>query len=257
MRMDLMDWMCSVFSTLGRLIQTLIKPLTLSRKTVKETGGKSMLNKINISKDNEYYSQINNKRYPHEACNVTAITECMDIIDEMFNHPPDMQPEDYFMEFMRNDESYDRMRSMYPWATKGGYEPNEVHAMLQWGINKLAGRDVDVFSTKWDLRELLFWILSDESPSCVSGSFTAAGHIVVLVGFETKQDVKEINSWLDINLNLIENIIVDDPYGDYFSGYENVHGNNIKFSLQEFDEITKTHNDTTSKWAHLIRRNNG
>lgn len=215
-----------------------------------------MKTEVNISKDNEYYSQINNRRYPHEACNVTSITECMDIIDDMFNHPDAMQPEDHFMEFMRSDLAYKRMRDLYSWATRGGYEPNEVHAMLQWGINKLTGREVDTFSTKWELKELLYEIYVNHNPSCVSGRFTDAGHIVVLVGFETNQDLKKVEHWQDINLDNILNLIVDDPYGDYFTGYESPHGNNLTFGLQEFDELTKTYNDFSSKWAHLIRRSN-
>jgi len=213
------------------------------------------MKEFNISEPAEYYSQINNKRFPYSACNVTALTECLDIIDKLFDFPNGVQPEDHLMNVLRDDNSYERMERLYPWARKGGYEPNEVHAMLEWAVNLLVGEKVDTFSTTWDLRELVYELVINKHPSAISGRFTDYGHIVTLVGIETEQeDIEKSASFQGINLSQIKKFIVDDPYGDYFDGYETTQGNDLRFSFKEFNDITKTYNDTSAKWAHLIKR---
>jgi hypothetical protein len=207
------------------------------------------MKRINISKPNQYYSQINNTHYPHSACNVTSLTESLDITDQLFDYPKDIQPEDFLMNYLRSDESYKLMDEKFPWARKNGYEPNEVHGMLQWAVNKLVGKDVDEFSTEWTLKRLLFEVLNF-NPVSVSGWFTDYGHIVVLVGFETEQqNIFEIKYEEELDINKVKKIIIDDPYGDYFTEYESIHGNDIKFEKENFIKLVER---KSGIWGHLI-----
>jgi hypothetical protein len=69
-----------------------------------------------------------------------------------------------------------------------------------------------------------------------------------------EEDIEKSASFQGINLSQIKKFIVDDPYGNYFDGYETTQGNDLRFSFKEFNDITKTYNDTSAKWAHLIKR---
>ena len=48
----------------------------------------------------------------------------------------------------------------------------------------------------------------------------------------------------------IEEIIADDPFGDYHAKYRSPQGNNIRFKVGEFDLITNL--PKGKKWTHLI-----
>ena len=63
-----------------------------------------------------------------------------------------VQPEDYLTDFLRSPEAYRKMKEMTPWffdreTGKATVAPNEVHQMLEWGVNTLLKQKVDEFST--------------------------------------------------------------------------------------------------------------
>jgi len=209
---------------------------------------------INLSKDFDYHTQRNNKYVPMASCNTTALIMALISSNISFDYPAGMQPEDYLTSLLQSKEAFDEMKKIAPWAVKDGYPPQEVHVMLEWAVNqKLVGRKVDVFTTNATIQDLLFNILKKESTCAVSGYFTKSGHIVTLVGFESKQkNIESIKRAEEIDLDKVKDLIVDDPYGNYHKDYKDYHGNNIKFSLQEFADLTKTKHSLTAKWAHMI-----
>lgn len=209
---------------------------------------------VNISKNSEYHTQRNNIFHPQGSCNTTASINALRASNIDFDCPEGMQAEDYLTQILDTKESWDRMRRNFPWAIKGGYHPRHIHYMLEWAINKkLVGREVDNFHLDVSIKEILFHVLKNECAVNVNGRFTDFGHIVTVVGFKTFQDDLEyIYSPQDIDLKFVESIIIDDPYGNWHTGYNDPGGNDIEFSLEQFDWLTKNYNDENNKWGHLF-----
>jgi hypothetical protein len=169
-----------------------------------------------------------------------------------FHYPDDMQPEDYFTSIMETDEMYKRKDRMYSWAKN--YRPAEIHMMLEWAANnKLVGKNAVRFSTEYPLQLLCYDIAVRARPCVVSGTFTPTGHIVVLVGLRTLQDdIEQVTEPRYVKLSAIKQFIVDDPYGNWYTDYQDHNGNDIVFEFGDFNKLTKSAGDTEKKWAHRI-----
>ncbi len=198
--------------------------------------------KLDFSRDSQYHTQRNNALIPLESCNTTSLVMALKQAGWDLPHPEGMQPEDYLTSRLQSDESLERMRSITPWAFDADgtvlYPPNEVHAMLRLAVNQWAGRDIDTFRTDWDLDELL-GSLSRGCGIVLSGIFRVNGrvlnHMVSLAGFYSD----------------LSGYIIDDPFGDYRTGYADHHGNNVVVSHDDFMRIFKI-TGSRSKWAHVI-----
>lgn len=108
-------------------------------------------------------------------------------------------------------------------------------------MNDWVGAIVDNFRTDWDLKDL---IVAMESGNGVvlSGRFPMPsadlGHIVSLAGYETREETPEIMSW-----------IVDDPFGDWRTGYTSHRGNDVSLSVDQFRKIFVK---DSGIWAHIV-----
>ena len=65
----------------------------------------------------------------------------------------------YFTDFLQSPESYRKMKEMIPWffdreTGKAMVAPNEVHQMLEWGVNTLLKKQVDMFLLGFQLKRL-------------------------------------------------------------------------------------------------------
>ena len=202
---------------------------------------------INLSVDDDYFSQVNNKFFPLSACMATSFimalkAEKIPVIEAgsplvmnwpIFIYPAGLQPEDFLMALLRSPWGYE-MRDKIAWAKRDNIEPNMVHAVLSEAINRIVGVKVTEFVTEatvWDL----FHELENGHPAVVSGSFTDTGHAVAVVGavHTPGGEIKEI--------------IVDDPYGNYFKGYSDKKGNNIHFPVDKFTQLW-------AGWYHRFNR---
>ncbi len=207
----------------------------------------NIIKEINLSEGKEYLTQLNNKFSPMSTCNTTsAIMGLMASGIEFHYDRRITQPEDALTKLLTTPEAYDRMSKLYAWAVPGGYEPYEVHGMLEWGINKFVGRDADTFSTKFSIMDILTNIRDNKCASMVSGKFTRSGHIIAVVGYRENSPFQTLED--------IDSIIIDDPYGNYHSGYKNRNGDNILFTVAEFNRIVKSVNNEKSKWVHMFRK---
>jgi len=207
---------------------------------------------INLSRDSQYHTQRDNIFHPHGTCNTTASINALLASDISFEYPANMQPEDYLTQILESQEAWEKMKNEYPYFITKGYHPRHVHKMIEWAINeKLVKRQVTRFTTQATIRDILFHILQNRGAVNVNGRFTEFGHIVTVVGFETNQN-NQITKPYDIQLDKIQYIIIDDPYGNYFTKYKDVNGNDIKFTLQQFDYLTKEYNNLNAKWAHFF-----
>jgi len=206
---------------------------------------------INLSKDGDYYTQLNNTVYPLEACGPTSAANCLATIG-MDKIPGDGSLDDRIMAKLRSSEAYNLMAQITPWAIKR-YEPNEVHLMLQWAVNKLVGKNVDRF-TEYGTLEYCAFNIAACRPLIMSGSFTRGGHMVAVVGFTSFQHESDFKDEMKIDFDLLSEFIVDDSYGNYFTHYQDHRGNNIKFSVDLFNKLTNISGRNGQKHMHVFNK---
>ena len=200
---------------------------------------------VNLSLESTYLLQTENVKKPHSSCNTTSFGMGLDITkwDESFNISSKTRLPDYLTSFFESDLAF-RMRKTLVGETS--IPPQQLHAVLEWGVNYLCGSEVVSFSTNWP-QERILKNLDKGLPVVLSGQFpfknrhgqwTTIGHIVILVGYIWEKD-KPLQ------------YIIDDPYGDYHTGYRDRNGNDVLMSQEDFDTIIRT-GDRGGKWGHLF-----
>ena len=104
-------------------------------------------------------------------------------------------------------------------------------------------KQVDRFSTGVSI-ETIIAHLKKGGGVVLSGEFRLKNrnlhHIVSLAGFVT-----------DGNED-VTHFIIDDPYGDFRTDYQNQQGNNIRITKDEFMVIFRPTGNDELKWAHLV-----
>ena len=196
--------------------------------------------KKNNSENKPYYTQRNNQLKPNSACNVTAMIMALSAAGwpvDRLSDSKHAQPEDALMFFLNNDKYVlEAWRKVDP---AGSYPPNEWHPVLAYGTNLflrqkgLLGDEADAveFSERRSLSQFIRAI--DFGGTCVtSGLFTfknkkVCGHVVAVVGYKT-----------DAEGNVLS-LVIDDPWGDYRTRYENVRGNDIEMPVADFKKIIR------------------
>jgi len=203
---------------------------------------------LNLSTESAYRTQRENRLKPHSSCNVTSMAMALDVTgwSRMIDTGGRSLP-DYLTEFFETPKAYDMMKVLAPWAV-GQYPPQQVHAVLEWGINFLIGQKAIQFSTTWSI-DKINTALDSGMPCVISGDFpyydnrgneTTIGHIVTLVGY-----IKD-------NENKIISYIIDDPYGDYHTRYQSHEGNDIAMSVEDFNNIIR--GNSGLYWGHIFKK---
>jgi len=205
---------------------------------------------VNLSKDNDYSTQLGNLLIPYDACNVTAGIMWLLAGKVVWWFPQAMKPQDYLTAILLGDDAWKRFVTNEREKYKAGLLPQNVSSMLAWGINRMVGFEIDWFIQNGTLQQMI-WFLYKGSPLIMSGPFTKAGHFVCVVGFTSLQHEGDWHSEKDINMDLVDIIWVDDPYGNYHTGYKDRNGNNVGFNLADFDKLTNIPNG--QKWMHVNR----
>lgn len=206
----------------------------------------------NNSKNKDYFTQRNNELKPNGACNVTSMINALNaaswpvaqLANERFS-----QPEDALMNFILTDRQVQELwRKKDP---KGLYPPNEWHEVLCHATNlfleerKLIhdGRTAVEWGERRSVSDLVRTLDSGGS-AVLRGLFKYnekdIGHVVCLVGYE-KDSCGQIRNW-----------IIDDPFGDYRTGYKGLNGNDIAMPMDDFQRMIRPENNGL-KHAHLVR----
>jgi hypothetical protein len=158
-----------------------------------------------------YFNQLDNERNPYGSCNVTSVAMCLKYLGIVGNG--DGQLEDQLYDFMI-DKYLDR------------HSPIALQTLI-----KLKGRKDDFRpNAKWaDAKK---WLLSGK-PLIAHGWFTRSGHIITIIGFNSK-------GW-----------IVNDPYGEYFaSGYDTeASGRELTYSYEMMKALCGNDGDL---WLHFV-----
>ena len=140
------------------------------------------------------------------------------------------------------------MKELIPWffdseTGKAIAPPNEVHQMLEWGVNNLLKKKVVRFSTGVPVEEIIAHLIKGGGV-VLSGKFRlksrTLNHIVSLAGFITDENED------------ITHLIIDDPYGNFRTEYQDHRGNNATITKDEFIAIFKPTGNESIKWAHLV-----
>jgi hypothetical protein len=213
------------------------------------------MTRIDNSVKDEYYTQLNNKRFPLAACNVTASIMFMRSNRIPYSIPTQEQDEDYLMWMLRQPEAYQKLEELTPWFVdkkqapvtdwtdpkqidrRYACPPSEVWQMLVWGINKLAGRMVADLRFDLRLNEFLFELVRGRT-MVVGGKFTKSGHFVNAVGLITAQDdIIAAKTPNEIRQPEVTHVIVDDPYGNYLTGYTDHDGNSTEIPIEQFLDV--------------------
>lgn len=205
---------------------------------------------INVSEGKLNSSQRNNEIRGTSACNVTSAAMFIEYNEpKMPFVPKGVQLEDFLMATLIGKDGYTEMfrvaETLYP-----DYTPNEVHACLAWGINRVCDYPVAVFKSNWKLEEIVFSLVAGKAV-IVSGKFGSLHHIVCLVGLQTTQkDIHNMNSPEEVDLTKIRKFIIDDPWGDPNTNYQSKHGNDVELSYRDFMSTIKPQGQLL-KWGHL------
>jgi len=208
---------------------------------------------INVSAHTEYHTQRNNVLVPLTSCNTTSAVMWLLDCGVPFDCPPGMQPEDYLTSVTERSETYAKMRELAPWAFRGeraAYPPREVHVMLAWAVNEMVGREVMRFREDATYQELAAELARGKA-ALLSTVLTQRGHVVCLVGVRTRQERGGLGEAGTVRLDQIEGWVVDDPFGDYWTCYNDQHGNDVFFPFDDFTRLTKELY-RNHKWAHLF-----
>ncbi len=197
--------------------------------------------RFNNSEGFSYFSQRNNKKRPGSACNVTAATQACALTGNEFNHPDGIQPEDYLMSILESGEAKRKLNSIFPWAK---FNPWNTSHVIAWAVNKAVGKTICEVK-KITLQEMLYHILVGGA-IVVGGKFTRSGHFITVVGWGSDQfsPITQINKPTDIDINLVTDIIIDDPWGDYTTGYRDPCGNDITLHIDIFMKLVFGKNKT-------------
>jgi len=164
--------------------------------------------------------------------------------------PTGVQPEDHLTSYLTGPEGKAALARIAPWAVgKNGqilFPPNEVHACLAWAVNKMLNDRIVNFSTDVDVDKILRSLICG-SGIVLSGSFPVSGgelnHVVSLSGYRA--------SCSDAKFSDLDCLYIDDPYGNYQTGYNDHRGNDVPMSPQDFMKIMKRPGERR-KWAHII-----
>ncbi len=211
--------------------------------------------KKNNSDGKPYYSQRNNELRPEGACNVTAMINALSaagwpverLADEKYR-----QPEDALMHFLLADANIDR--EWHRIDPPGSYPPNEWHPLLCLGTNMLLrnkgllGRtDTAVTFSETHLVTDFAEAVDAGGAAVVSGCFETAnrrviGHVVAVVGYKA-----------DDTNGTVKSFLLDDPWGDYRTKYEDAHGNDIEMPLSDFTAVIKA-KGSEIKLGHIVRK---
>lgn len=209
---------------------------------------------INVSTGFQYHTQRNNKVIPNESCNVTSMAMGLIYSRIPIKWPEGIQDEDWLNGMLQTAEAYKAMERIAPWAV-GKRNPREVHAMLQWVANKVAGYECDELIYSGSIEDIISQ-LTKKYAVVVSGKFTPYGHVVCVVGVSSHQDLSKPTEPEDVDIGAVEGFILDDPWGDVtlsYQGEKGKLGNDVTVGYAYFNQTVVTCG-RPDKMFHMFKR---
>lgn len=216
-----------------------------------------MLVKVNLSKKEDYHTQRNNKLEAATACVFTSLVNASKASGIFFHYPTGYQPEDYLTEKSDSPHYWSLAKEISPKLVAQGYPPRQIYSVVEEIFNDVVGYEATKFIDGSSIQTMVYRLWVEKTACVVDGKFTRNGHAVAVVGFTYEHNWRE--NWKpriysDIVLSKIKTIIVDDSWGDYHSGYDSVRGNDVEFSLDEFNNLTNQYGIAYNKRMFVFYR---
>lgn len=228
------------------LIINWIISLIQKRKANKKSNNDSTITNIdNIQKGEEnmlefkidgvpYYTQRDNKRYPHISCFPTSLAMVMKyclkqkgLTKADVGCAPEYQLEDYIDMLIDDDETKAWMLKnegrLGSWIWK--YRRRTIYAVEAYIFNRLMNRHGYEALARYDFNyQAICNILRETGlPMVIGGNFSSVsrvkGHMNTLIGY---------------NAIGLKEFIVHDPYGIATTGYTNHNGESVRYSSKFF-----------------------
>ena len=160
-----------------------------------------------------YFSQRDNPRFDWSTCNVTAIAMVLYYYGVRSKWGGQLEDE--------------LLQWCFDYAGQGSQTDHSVLSALIQAYGFKTSFDT---TRKWaDVRSELL----NRRPVVLAGDFTAAGHIITLIGYNS------------------EGYIVQDPWGDALTGYSDTEGRKLMYPYGYIDQVSGPDGNV---WAHFISR---
>lgn len=203
---------------------------------------------VNLSVNYVCRKQRKNKVLPWTSCGASATVMALKASGWPVPSPKGVRPEDHLTGILLSPDAKER-RAAIPGNWADDIPPNQIHAVLAWGINRWLGKRVVQFKENGTLRDVVSH-LYHRTALVMNGLFAGLDHNIAVVGFDTAQEEHEFRGGID--LDRVTDIIIDDPWGDYHTSYKDQNGNDVHVTVEEFDRIT--HKANGPKWMHVFER---
>lgn len=204
---------------------------------------------MNTLKKEHYLSQRNNRLHFIEACNVTSAImaffqagyykEVFDARDmwNIENGTNYLQPEDALYAFMCQEKYRKHARDLGTWKPNYFYNhPHELWQTLELGCNDFIGQGVVMLDWSISLSQIDEYIETGNG-FFMSGNIPGtAGHFVNIGGVEK------------------DCVVINDPFGDWKTDYDDVGGYGCKMTFKEFRQYMAKNRKTGYHEGFLVRR---
>jgi len=211
------------------------------------------VDRINLtSGGDDYYTQTNNRYVPTSACTPTSgimfvLAEGIPVFEAgsknparhpYLQYPQGMQPEDYITALCQSPWGDDLRKTFTPWFNSDNIPNQTIHVVVKEVLNRVMGKTVIRFFEKGKTIYDIAKQLLDGHPVMVSGDFTHSGHTLVVVGMDYEMGQLQRDDDLSYQEAPIpKNFIVDDPYGNYNTGYTDKRGNDVIIEIDTFKKL--------------------
>lgn len=167
----------------------------------------------NVELNVPYFSQRDNPRFDWSTCNVTAIAMVLYYYGVRSKWGGQLEDE--------------LLQWCFDYAGQGSQTDHNVLSAL---IKAYGFKTSFSATRKWaDLRSELL----NRRPVVLAGDFTASGHIITLIGYNS------------------EGYIVQDPWGDALTGYRDTEGRKLMYPYNYMNQVAGPDGNI---WAHFISR---
>ncbi|MEG4801082.1 C39 family peptidase [Microcoleus sp. ARI1-B5] len=167
----------------------------------------------NVELNVPYFSQRDNPRFDWSTCNVTAIAMVLYYYGVRSKWGGQLEDE--------------LLQWCFDYAGQGSQTDHNVLSAL---IQAYGFKTSFSASRKWaDVRSQLL----NRRPVVLAGDFTAAGHIITLIGYNS------------------DGYIVQDPWGDALTGYSDTEGRKLMYPYGYINQVAGPDGNV---WAHFISR---
>ncbi|MEZ2232097.1 C39 family peptidase [Microcoleus sp.] len=167
----------------------------------------------NVELNVPYFSQRDNPRFDWSTCNVTAIAMILYYYGVRSKWGGQLEDE--------------LLQWCFDYAGQGSQTDHNVLSAL---IKAYGFKTSFSTTRKWaDLRSELL----NRRPVVLAGDFTASGHIITLIGYNS------------------EGYIVQDPWGDALTGYRDTEGRKLMYPYNYMNQVAGPDGNI---WAHFISR---